>query len=280
MRKPSMGTSKLMSTFVIGDIQGCFDELQKLLEVCKFNHRNDCLWLAGDLINRGPKNLETMKFILDQKNCVVVLGNHDLHFLAVAKDAHTSAETDTFQDILDSEEREDIVEFLRYQKLLHYDAEKKCAMVHASLPPIWHLGEALTYAQEVETVLSGPGLFGFLEEMYGDKPSKWERTLEGNDRLRVITNYFTRLRYCNIDGTMELEHKSIVQPKGFSPWFEFSAQRDIKILFGHWASLNGITKRKDIIALDTGCVWGRSLTAMRLEDCKLFSTPALQRYQT
>ena len=269
-----------MSTFVIGDVQGCYDELKKLLDICKYNQKTDCLWLAGDLINRGPKNLETMKFILDQKNCIVVLGNHDLHFLAVAKGANVYSRSDTFQDILDSAEREDVVEFLRQQKLLHYDAERNCVMVHASLPPMWHLSEALSHAQEVETVLAGPKCLDFLKEMYGNTPPKWERTLEGNDRLRVITNYFTRLRYCKTDGTMELEHKSTMRPKGFSPWFEFSAQRDIQILFGHWASLNGVTKREDIIALDTGCVWGRSLTAIRLEDRELFSTPALQRYQS
>ena len=269
-----------MSTFVIGDIQGCYDELKKLLDICKYNQKTDCLWLLGDLINRGPKNLETMKFILDQKNCIVVLGNHDLHFLAVAKGANVHSRSDTFQDILDSSERNDVVEFLRQQKLLHYDAERNCVMAHASLPPMWHLREALSYAQEVETALAGPKCVDFLKEMYGNTPPKWDRTLEGNDRMRVITNYFTRLRYCKIDGTMELEHKSTLRPEGFSPWFEFSAQRDIKILFGHWASLNGVTKREDIIALDTGCVWGRSLTAIRLEDRELFSTPALQRYQS
>lgn len=274
-----MGTSTKVSTFVIGDIQGCFDELQELLKKCLFDQRNDCLWFAGDLINRGPKNLETMKFVLNQKNSVVVLGNHDLHFLAVSKKKHTSASTDTFQDILDSDERDDIIDFLRHQKLLHYDAKKECAMVHAGIPPIWNLAEALSYAREVESVLTGPDFLCFLEGMYGDTPARWEKTLEGNDRLRIITNYFTRLRYCKIDGTMELKQKSNFPPKGFSPWFKFSPREQMKILFGHWASLDGITEKKNIIALDTGCVWGRSLTAIRLEDGKLFSTPALQKYQ-
>ena len=268
-----------MSTYVFGDIQGCFDELQKLLGECQYNKHKDQLWFVGDLINRGPKNLETMKFILELDDPVIVLGNHDLHFLAVANNIHPGVENDTIQDILDSAERKDIMEFLRQQKLLHHDTVTGYTMVHAGIPAIWDLQKALNLAKEVESILAGPHYISFLTEMYGNEPATWKDNLTGNDRLRAITNYFTRLRYCKKNGTMELKHKANVQPNGYAPWFDFPAEDSKEILFGHWAALNGVTRKENIIALDTGCVWGRALTAIRLEDGRLFSTPALRPSQ-
>ncbi|HAK51023.1 MAG TPA: diadenosine tetraphosphatase [Gammaproteobacteria bacterium] len=268
-----------MSTYVFGDIQGCFDEFEKLLLKCQYDREVDQIWFVGDLINRGPKNLATMKFILELNDPVIVLGNHDLHFLAVANNIHPGVRGDTIQDILDSAERDDIVEFLRQQKLLYHDKTTGYTLVHAGIPPIWDLHKALSLANEVESVLSGPDYVSFLKEMHGNEPSTWEEHLTGNDRLRAITNYFTRLRYCKDNGAMELKHKANIQPDGFSPWFDFPAEDSKEILFGHWAACDGVTEKENIIALDTGCVWGRTLTAMRLEDGRLFSTPALGSYQ-
>lgn len=263
-----------MSTYAIGDIQGCFDELQQLLALIKFDPANDTLWFAGDLVNRGPRNLETMETIMAIPDVKVVLGNHDLHFLAVANGSHPASKSDTIDDILNSDRLDDITHWLRQQSLILHDTEFDCTLVHAGIPPNWTIDDAITYATEVEVVLKSEHYGDFFDRMYGNLPAIWADDLRGYDRLRTITNYLTRLRYCKHDGEMELTHKANIQPAGYSPWFTFPRQDNRPILFGHWAALEGITHRKNMIALDTGCVWGRTLSAYRLNDQQFYSVPA------
>ncbi len=265
-----------MSTYAIGDIQGCFREFHALLDLIDFRPSSDRLWLVGDLINRGPGNAETMDLVLSLPDPVIILGNHDLHFLAVATNCHRSVPQDTFGDLLARNDLDDLIEWFRHRPLIHHDSRLGYTMVHAGLPPIWDLDTCLERAREVENSLQGEHFRSFLENMYGNTPDRWHDTLAGNDRLRVITNYFTRMRFCTADGRLELQHKTTIQPQGYAPWFRHPApaHEGLRILFGHWAALEGKTDNPDVIALDTGCVWGRALTAIRLEDGRFFSVPA------
>ncbi|MEX2488879.1 MAG: symmetrical bis(5'-nucleosyl)-tetraphosphatase [Pseudomonadales bacterium] len=268
-----------MSTYVFGDLQGCFDQFQQLLEKIHFDPSNDRLWFVGDLINRGPDNLEILEFVMALNDPVIVLGNHELHFLAVANQCKRPTRSDTLQDLLSSDRLDAIVNWMRQLPLVYHDEDSGHLMVHAGLPPMWHYRTCLERASELETVLRGDAYVEFLAEMYGSEPSQWRDDLHGMDRLRIICNYFTRLRYCTHDGKLELTHKADTKPEGYEPWFEFPrpGQEDIKILFGHWAALEGITNRSDVFGLDTGCIWGGPLTAMRLEDHRFFSTPGLRQ---
>jgi bis(5'-nucleosyl)-tetraphosphatase (symmetrical) len=269
-----------MSTYVFGDIQGCFREMMALLDDVGFNSKTDKLWYVGDLINRGPDNLDTMRFIMDpQNNVTCVLGNHDLHFLAVASGCHKASKQDTFQDLLEAKELPDMIAWLRNTPLVHYEPDTKLVMVHAGLHPKWSISDAMQRAKEVEEVLKGDNYKNFLAKMYGNSPAKWKDDLNGMKRLRMITNYFTRMRYCKKKGRLDLTHKTQVAPKGFKPWFKHPRmkQQDLTILFGHWASLEGKTgKVTNVQALDTGCVWGRKLTVLRLEDGKKFTCRAMK----
>ncbi len=264
-----------MSTYVFGDLQGCFDEFGTLLNKIRFKPGNDSLWFVGDLVNRGPKNRETLDFILRLPEVTTVLGNHDLHFLAVATDSHEITSKDTFQDLLDSPDLGHYIDWYRRRPLLYQ--EKQYILVHAGLPPHWDLDTCLVRASEVEKALKGDDYETFLEGMYSSEPAPWRDDLKGIDRLRMITNYFTRMRFCTIDGNLEFTHKTTVAPQGYSPWFRHPNRIDDekRILFGHWAALEGSTQSKKHIALDTGCSWGRSLTAYCLEDGSFFSTPAI-----
>ncbi|HIG40102.1 MAG TPA: symmetrical bis(5'-nucleosyl)-tetraphosphatase [Gammaproteobacteria bacterium] len=282
-----------MSTYALGDIQGCFDELQLLLRSINFDEHHDELWFVGDLINRGPKNLETIDFVMSLPRVKVVLGNHDLHFLAVATGHHAVTRSDTLDDLLQAPHLKKIIDWMRHLPLIVRNETLGCTMVHAGIPPIWTVDEAIEFGSEVSQVLGSDRYNDFFTHMYGNQPSTWSDQLEGWDRLRVITNYLTRLRYCTNDGEMELTHKAEIQPDGFSPWFTFPLvdnqpdqegqlqqplqQRRDTILFGHWAAIEGITHQPGIIALDTGCVWGRELTAYRLEDQQFFSVSAINR---
>ncbi len=269
----------MTSTYAIGDIQGCFSELTALLEKVRFNKDDDHLWLVGDLINRGPQNLETILFLKSLPKLTAVLGNHDLHFLAVATGVHKTSRSDTLHDLLVAPELPEIIEWLRHLPLIHVDSNQRYLMVHAGVPSIWTTTEAMDYADEVHTILRGDNYLEFLAAMYGNQPAVWSSNLRGMDRLRVITNYLTRLRYCTEDGEMDLVHKEQVCPEGFDAWFNHHPavlNNDLNILFGHWAALQGVTGRDDIFALDTGCLWGRELTALRLEDKRLFSVPSQQ----
>ncbi len=266
-----------MSTYAIGDLQGCYNEFQALLEKINFDRHTDRLWLLGDLVNRGPDNLGIVRQLRELGDAAVcILGNHDLHFLAVATGQHKTMRADTLEDLLAAPELDDLIEWMRHLPLLYRDTDLGFTMVHAGLPPCWDVDTCFARAAEVEQTLQGDDYTTFLTSMYGNFPSSWDNRLEGMDRLRLITNYFTRLRYCKADGTLELQHKTDIAPDGFAPWFEHLQPHHActKILFGHWAAIMGQCSAPDCFALDTGCVWGRSLTAMRLEDCQRYTVDA------
>ncbi|MHB1220918.1 MAG: symmetrical bis(5'-nucleosyl)-tetraphosphatase [Gammaproteobacteria bacterium] len=265
-----------MSNYVIGDIQGCFDELQTLLRHIDFNKESDRLWITGDLVNRGPQSLEVLRFFKELGGShKIVLGNHDLHLLAVAFGVAERKVDDTFDAILAAPDREELIDWLRNRALLQYDKELNCIMTHAGIPPVWTLTQTRELALEVEAVLHGATPVFFLKAMYGNQPEQWRDNLMGMERLRCITNYLTRMRFCYADGRLDLSYKGEIagKPADLYPWFELPNREPIKerILFGHWAALNGKTGLSDVYALDTGCVWGNSLTALRLEDGERFS---------
>ena len=263
-----------MTTFAIGDIQGCFDELRELLELMSFRPGTDHLWIAGDMINRGPKNRDVLKLLMDLDNVTAVLGNHDLHFLAIARGYAKPRGKDTIADLLDAPELNDVCEWLRQLPLVHLDEANRRALVHAGFPPHWDAITCKARAAEVESVLRSDALDSYLAGMYGNEPDIWTDSLSGNDRLRIITNYFTRLRFCRADSTIELLSKETEAPAGFSPWFDFPRPDDFAVYFGHWAAIEAVTGADFAIGLDTGCVWGRALTGMRLEDGERFSVPS------
>ncbi len=259
-----------MAVYAIGDIQGCLDELLTLLEQITFDPAEDKLWFAGDLVNRGPKSLETLHFIQSLgEAAITVLGNHDLHLLALAEgDKRYSSKFDTLLPILESEERSELLEWLRHRPLLHHDANLGYTLVHAGLPPQWSIGEARLHAAELEATLQGPHFRDFLDVMYGNKPKRWKESLQGADRLRFITNCFTRLRFCSAKGKLDLKHKGEIGSQGedLFPWFDVPdrASRNDRILFGHWSTLQ-TRETKNVYGLDTGCLWGGELSALRID---------------
>ena len=258
-----------MSTYVIGDVQGCFAQLEALLVKVRYRRRNDRLWFVGDLINRGPDSLATLRFVRKLGDrAVSVLGNHDLHFLAIVFGGHPTRSSDTLDELLGAKDCLKLAHWLRRLPLLHRG--RGVVMAHAGVPHIWSLKQATKRARELEAVLSGDGYRQFFEAMYGNEPAAWSKSLDGIARQRVIVNYFTRMRFVNAAGELEFMHKgpSDQAPRGFRPWFEFPHRIERPIVFGHWASLEGV-RRKRAIGVDTGCVWGRTLTALRLEDRKL-----------
>jgi len=262
-----------MPTYAIGDIQGCFDELQDLLGSINFNPDQDTLWFAGDLVNRGPKSLETLRFIRNLKNKIVVLGNHDIYLLSLAN-GHPHKDH-TLYDLLAAPDCGDLVNWLRKQPLFHYDATLNFAMSHAGIFPPWSLAQAQQYAREVEVVLQADHYATQLEYLYGNQPDEWDESLSGFDRLRFILNAFTRMRFCTLEGKLEFScaGKIGTQPEGYLPWFAVPnrAMADVPIVFGHWSALEGHTNTPLVFDVDTGCVWGASLTALRLEDRQYFS---------
>lgn len=267
-----------MATFAIGDVQGCYDEFCRLLDLCRFDATTDRLWLVGDLINRGPRNLEVLRLVMSLGDrAVTVLGNHDLHLLAIALGGHSPNRSDTFGDVLAAPDLEDIICWYAAQPLLVRDDELGFAMTHAGVPHIWSLDEATARAAEVEAVI-GARDARYFEKMYGNEPPLWSDDLEGMPRLRSITNYLTRMRLIRADGTLDFSHKGTLAdiPPGLVPWYELRAREPLrlKLVFGHWAALEGHTGSDACIALDTGCVWGRHLTALCLETGTFISTPA------
>lgn len=258
-----------MAVFAIGDIQGCYDELRRLLERIKFNPAEDLLWLTGDLVNRGPKSLDVLRFVKNLgAHAVCVLGNHDLHLLALAagQDNHKSA--DTLDAVLTAPDREELLDWLRHRPLLHYDATLGYTLIHAGLPPQWDTDTAAACARELETTLCSSDYRELFTHMYGNQPDRWTPDLSGMRRLRFIVNCFTRLRYCTAEGVLDLASKGApgTQAEGFMPWFEVPgrASANLHILFGHWSTL-GEVKGQNVYPLDTGCVWGGRLTALRLD---------------
>lgn len=265
-----------MSTYAIGDIQGCIEPLRCLLKKIQFNPAKDHLWLAGDLVNRGPDSLAVLRFLYDIRHALtIVLGNHDLHFLALALGHRESGKHDTLHDVLAADEIHHLVDWLRHCKLVHHDSTSGFTMVHAGIPPQWTIAQALEFSSEVEAAIQSDDIDEFLVSMYGNNPNIWHDQLQGFDRLRIITNYFTRMRFCTAEGELELHTKAnaLEAPPGYRPWYQHTARknRDAKIIFGHWAALQGKVDTPGIYALDTGCVWGGELTAMRLEDEARFS---------
>jgi bis(5'-nucleosyl)-tetraphosphatase (symmetrical) len=261
-----------MSTYAIGDIQGCYDEFLELLARISFNPAKDTVWLVGDLVSRGPKSLETLRHVRSLGDAAItVLGNHDLNLLAVAAGVRKPHRSDAVEDVLGAPDRDELMAWLRTRKMMHTDGDY--AMVHAGLLPQWSVSRARELAEEVEAALTGPSHVEFLTRMYGNSPTRWDESLTGYDRLRVIVNAMTRLRLCDLDGNMELNHKTGPEggPAGYMPWFEVPARASAgaAIVFGHWAAL-GLKLTNDVLAIDTGCVWGRSLTAIRLDDRRLY----------
>lgn len=255
-----------MTVYAVGDLQGCFTPLQALLRRVQFDSEQDKLWLVGDLVNRGPDSLTTLRFLYSIRHALtVVLGNHDLHLLAAAYHPQFLKRKDTIAQIIEAEDGPILLDWLRQQKLLHYDAELNSCLVHAGIPPQWTLQQALSYAHEVEHVLRDEQTASdFLLHMYGDEPAQWADELEGLPRLRLITNYFTRMRFCNADGMLNFSNKQGPKkaPTGFAPWFSYPSKvlAQHRVIFGHWAALKGRSTEANAIALDTGCVWGGKMT--------------------
>ena len=274
-------TLQAMTTYAVGDVQGCYDELRTLLDTIGFDPGADTLWFVGDLVNRGPGSLDTLRFVKSLgESAVTVLGNHDLHLLVVAGGVRKPHRGDTLGDILDAPDRDELLHWLRTRKLMH--VENGVAMVHAGLLPQWTIERAAGLAREVEAALGSddPGL---LRNMYGNTPDAWDDALTGYDRLRVIINAMTRLRLCDARGRMEFSHKTAVEdaPAGYMPWFEVPGRRSAgtPIVCGHWAAL-GVVLAPDLLSIDSGCVWGRELSALRLEDRRLFQCDCSARRGT
>ena len=275
-----------MAIYAIGDVQGCYAALMKLLTQIGFDLDRDRLWFTGDLVNRGPQSLEVLRFVKGLgDSAVVVLGNHDLHLLAVASGAAKLKKRDTLDDILRAPDRNELLHWLRARPLLHHDDGPGYTLIHAGLLPPWNLADARRLAQETETMLRGDKADEFFHRMYGDLPDHWSENLRGVDRLRVIINAFTRLRYCDLEGNIDLRPKGPPgsQPLDLMPWFQVPGRRsrELKIIFGHWSAL-GLWNGNGVIGLDSGCLWGRSLSAVRFDaspveffsiDCEPYQAP-------
>ena len=266
-----------MATYVVGDIQGCFATLEALLDKAGFGAA-DTLLCVGDLINRGPDSLAVLRYARGLgERFVGVVGNHDLHFLAMVYGGHPHRPGDTLEDLLAAPDCHELADWLRHRPLLVEG--DGWAMAHAGIPHIWDLQTVRTNAREVEAVLRGGAHRRFFETMYGNEPARWQADLVGMARHRAILNYFTRMRLVADDGRMEFAHKGTLDeaPPGYQPWFRYPSRIDRTIYFGHWAALDGRTDNPQAVGLDTGAVWGRTMTAVRLDDCQRVSVPAAAR---
>ncbi len=255
-----------MAIYAIGDIQGCFDDLLRLLDVIKFSEQSDQLWFAGDLVNRGPKSLETLRFVKALgKSAVTVLGNHDLHLLASAYKQRQPRKKDSLSQVLQSPDCDELLHWLRHQRLFHFNDDY--CLVHAGLPPQWNFSKTKKMALKAEKVLQGANYMEFFKAMYGDKPDVWSPELTGLNKIRFIVNCFTRMRYCDGAGRLDFKHNGAVgsQPDHLMPWFTVPGRQssDLKIVFGHWSTL-GYYQGHNCYAIDTGCLWGGQLTAIKL----------------
>lgn len=273
--------------WVVGDLQGCCSSLNALLEQPDIkSSRNPCFWFAGDLINRGPDSLGTLRRVMALgDDAVCVLGNHDLHLLGIVAGLRKPGKSDTYDDILASPDADDLLNWLRHRPLAHY--EHQHLMVHAGVLPQWSVADTLMLAKEVEQALRAPDWPDRLKHMYGNEPARWDSDLSTDERQRVVINALTRLRMCDATGRMDFHHKLAPteadwKQSGLLPWYDAPERRtrhETTIVFGHWSTL-GLLMRPDVICVDTGCVWGRQLTAVRLNDRKVVqvdcahSTPA------
>ena len=260
-----------MSVFCIGDIQGCHQELQTLLGRLAFRPGRDRLWLTGDLVNRGPASLDVLRYVKSLgDNAVMVLGNHDLHLLAVWAGASGLKCSDTLADVLAAPDARELMHWLRRQPLMHEDPDLGYVMVHAGISPAWSLQEARERAREGEETLAGGDFGAFMAEIYGNEPSRWKASLAGAARLRYIINAFTRMRYCAPDGRLLLDYKGTPgsQPPGYHPWFSCPTRvpmpAGVRLITGHWSTL-GFHQQPDLLSIDTGCLWGGELTAIQLD---------------
>jgi bis(5'-nucleosyl)-tetraphosphatase (symmetrical) len=266
-----------MATYAIGDVQGCFDELLALLGRIGFNAAHDRLWFVGDLVNRGPKSLQVLRFVRELGDrAVAVLGNHDLHLITQYEGFERKRKDDTFDDVLGAPDAKELVDWLRARPMMH--VEGGWAMVHAGLLPGWTISKAFSLGKEAQAALAADKYREFLAHMYGSKPERWDDALAGWDRLRVIVNAMTRMRFCRADGTMEFHATGKDAPAGFSAWHAARNGVEERIVFGHWSTA-GLQLNARVAGLDTGCVWGGALSALRLEDRWLVqvSSPGYQR---
>lgn len=265
-----------MSHYVVGDIQGCYSEFRQLLDTIAFDPARDRLWLVGDLVNRGPDSLAVLRAVKALgAAATTVLGNHDLHLLIVAAGHRRPHRRDTLDEVLTAPDRDELLDWLRGLPLIVREGRR--TMVHAGLLPTWSAAAALALAREVETALRSPGHGEFLARLYGDQPARWDDRLAGIDRLRAVVNACTRLRFCTADGTMEFSEKrgGDHAPAGFAPWFAHPSRRSAgdTVYCGHWSTLE-LMLAPNVVMLDSGCVWGGSLTALRLDDGRLFQVPS------
>lgn len=260
-----------MAIYAIGDVQGDYAALQDLLEKIEFNRTDDTLWFVGDLVNRGPDSLGVLRFVQQLGDrAISVLGNHDLHLLAFASGAEEPRQRDTLQPILTAPDRDELIDWLRQRPLAYF--EEGFLLVHAGLLPEWDVPTALDLAAEVEAALRAPDYKTFLADLYGNEPARWQAGLRGIERLRLTINVLTRMRMLSNDGALDFDYKGHPDeaPRDLTPWFELPrASGSTAVVFGHWSAL-GLMLRDDLLALDSGCVWGRQLSAVRLEDRALF----------
>jgi bis(5'-nucleosyl)-tetraphosphatase (symmetrical) len=258
----------IMAVYAIGDVQGCFATLQTLLDRINYNSAHDTLWFTGDLVDRGPQSLEVLRFVKNLGGkAVVVLGNHDLHLLAVAAGTATARPHNTFQSILDAPDRWELTDWLATRPLLHQDADLGFTLVHAGFLPQWDLTYAKRLAREVEMAMAD-SRETFFRHLFGDRPDQWDDDLKPPDRWRTVINAMTRLRYCDSGGRMALRHNvpPVKRPPHLLPWFDVPGKRpyDSTIIFGHWSTL-GICRGTDFVAIDSGCGWGGDLTVARID---------------
>ena len=271
-----------MATYAIGDIQGCYDPLCRLLEKVRFDPAQDVLWAAGDLVNRGPRSLEVLRLLRGMGEQVrAVLGNHDLHLLARGRGLRQAYPADTLEEVLTAPDCEELLDWLRRQPLLLRASTADWLVVHAGIPPQWDAEEAAVHAGEVEAALRGDDCDTFLAQMYGDRPLAWDDSLRGMQRLRLITNYLTRMRICTAQGQLLPAFAGAARqaPPGYRAWFAHPGRksRQQRILFGHWAMLRGQAEAENVYPLDTGCVWGHKLRCLRLEDERRFECECTAR---
>lgn len=269
-----------MATYIIGDVQGCYDELMQLLEKLHFHEHSDRLWFAGDVINRGPASLAVLRFLSQlPAHHQIVLGNHDLYFLSVVRGGLSLKKGDTLAELYQAKDRDELTAWLIRQPLALYDSDFNTLVIHAGVLPSWTREMTLAFAQEASLCLQSPEAPDFLAHLYDDTPSAWQPDLNGAIRQRCIINCLTRLRIATPDGKMALAFKRGLTevPNGFMPWYQILARKsaDTHIVFGHWAALLGQTGGNyNVSAIDTGCAWGNGLTAYRLEDGQRFFMPS------
>jgi bis(5'-nucleosyl)-tetraphosphatase (symmetrical) len=264
-----------MATYAIGDVQGCYDELRELLTHINFRSDRDQLWFCGDLVNRGPKSLKTLRFVKSlAENATTVLGNHDLHLLATAYHHKKPGRKDTIGKILQAKDAEELLDWLRHRPLLIHDSDRDVTLFHAGLHPAWTIKKAIKLAGEVEQVLRSDDHIDFYRHMYGDKPTTWNDSLTSWPRYRFITNILTRLRYCDKFGRPALNAKGAPgsQARHLMPWYEVPNRKskDDTLIFGHWSTLPHAGRRaiNNTYAIDSGCLWGGYLTAMKIGKTK------------